>query len=66
MNNGDREYGFDEIFLYPNRTIVDSRSNCDPSVKIGNRTFKTGIVPANMESVVDESTCKYLADAGFR
>jgi GMP reductase len=56
---------YSDVFLVPNKTIVDTRKQCDTSVKFGNRTFSMPIIPANMASVVNEGTCKFLAKQGF-
>ena len=61
----NKEYQFSEIFLKPKKTIVASRKECDPSIKFGNHTFKTPIIPANMKSVVNDDTCEYLAQKGW-
>ena len=56
MNNyfSMEAFDYDDIQLVPNKAIVKSRKECDTSVKFGNRTFKIPVVPANMESVIDE------------
>ena len=59
------EYGFNEIYLLHNKCIAGSRSECDTSAFLGGRKFKTPCVPANMKSIVNENTCKYLAKGGW-
>lgn len=59
------EYGFNEIYLLHNKCIVESRSQCDPSIELGGRRFKTCVVPSNMKSVINIETCKYLAHNGW-
>ena len=61
----NKEYQFSDIFLKPNKTIVNSRKECDPSVLFGNYKFTTPIIPANMKSVVNDDTCEYLAQRGW-
>ncbi len=56
-----REYNYSDVYLVPRKTIVDSRSECDTSVKFGNFTFSLPVVAANMKSVVDKETCKYFS-----
>ncbi len=56
-----REYNYSDVYLVPKKTIVDSRSECDTSVKLGNFTFALPVVAANMKSVVDKETCKYFS-----
>lgn len=56
-----REYNYSDVYLLPKKTIVDSRSECDVSVQLGNFKFSLPIVAANMKSVVDIETCKYFS-----
>lgn len=60
-----REYNYSDVFLLPKKTVVGSRSECDTSVQFGSRTFKMPVVPANMKSVVNINTCKFLAKRGW-
>lgn len=58
-------FDYEDIQLIPNKCIVNSRSECDTSVKLGNYTFKMPVVPANMQTIVDESIAEYLAKNGY-
>jgi GMP reductase len=58
-------FDYDNILLLPRKCRVESRSECDTSVQLGNRTFKMPVVPANMKTVVDEKICSFLAQNGF-
>jgi len=60
-----REFNYEDVYLVPQRCIVESRSACKISVKIGPREFRNPVIPANMQSVVDYNTCRYLADLGM-
>jgi GMP reductase len=60
-NNIPLGVGYEKFFLIPQKCIVDSRSQCDTSVEFGGRVFDMPIYPANMKSVVDVGTCKYMA-----
>lgn len=60
-----REYNYKDVYLVPKKCIVNSRSECDTSVKFGKYTFKTPVVAANMPAVVNENTCKFFADSGW-
>src|SRR6056297_3218473 len=60
-----KEYNYENLYLKPRKTIIDSRSECDTSVTLGNRKFKMPVIPANMMSVVDESTCEHFANRGY-
>lgn len=58
----DREYNFQDVYLKPQKCIVNSREECDISVKLGENTFSNPVIAANMRAVVDIDTCKYLHD----
>lgn len=58
-------FDYEDIQLIPNKCIVDSRSECDTSIKFGNRTFKMPVVPANMETILDEKLSIWLAENGY-
>ncbi len=58
-------FDYDDIQLVPNKCIIKSRSEADTSVKFGNRTFKIPVVPANMESVIDENLAIWLAQNDY-
>jgi GMP reductase len=44
---------------------VESRSECDTSITLGQHTFRLPVVPANMKTVVDEPICVWLAQNGY-
>lgn len=58
-------FDYDDIQLVPNKGIIKSRSEADTSVKLGNRTFKLPVVPANMESVINDNLAIWLAQNGY-
>ncbi|GAA3632101.1 GMP reductase [Lactobacillus hamsteri] len=58
-------FDYDDIQLVPNKGIIKSRRDADTSIKFGNRTFKISVVPANMESVIDEKLAIWLAENGY-
>ena len=58
-------FDYDKVLLLPRKCRVESRSECDPSMEFGGRTFKLPIAPANMKTVVDESICLWLAQNGY-
>ncbi|HZJ87335.1 MAG TPA: GMP reductase [Erysipelothrix sp.] len=58
-------FDYEDIQLIPNKAIVSSRSECDTSIKFGDRTFKMPVVPANMQTVVDEKLSIWLAENGY-
>lgn len=58
-------FDYDDIQLVPNKCIIKSRKEADTSVKFGSRTFKIPVVPANMESVIDDDLAIWLAENGY-
>jgi GMP reductase len=58
-------FDYDDIQLVPNKGIIKSRRDADTSVKFGNRTFKIPVVPANMESVIDDNLAIWLAQNDY-
>lgn len=58
-------FDYNDIQLIPSKCIVNSRSECDTSVTLGNHTFKLPVIPANMQTVIDESLAEKLAAQGY-
>lgn len=58
-------FDYEDIQLIPNKCIVSSRSECDTSIEFGGRTFKLPVVPANMQTIVDEKLAEYLAQNDY-
>lgn len=58
-------FDYEDIQLIPNKCIVSSRSECDTQVTLGKHTFKMPVVPANMQTVLDETLAQKLAENGY-
>lgn len=58
-------FDYEDIQLIPNKCIVNSRSECDTSIELGNRRFEMPIVPANMQTVIDEPLAIWLAENNY-
>ena len=58
-------FDYEDIQLIPNKCIVSSRSECDTSIKFGPRTFKIPVVPANMQTVINEELAIKLAQNDY-
>jgi len=58
-------FDYEDIQLIPNKCIVDSRSACDTTVEFGGRTFRLPVIPANMQTVLDEDLSEWLAKNGY-
>ena len=54
MNNGMQIFDYEDIQMIPNKCVVRSRKEVDTSVKFGPHTFKIPVVPANMQTIIDE------------
>ncbi len=58
-------FDYDNVLLLPRKCRVQSRSECDASVTLGERSFRLPVVPANMKTVVDVPICTWLAKNGY-
>ncbi|KRK47785.1 guanosine 5-monophosphate oxidoreductase [Secundilactobacillus kimchicus JCM 15530] len=58
-------FDYEDIQLVPNKCIIDSRSEADTTVKFGPRTFKIPVVPANMETVINDELAVWLAQNDY-
>ena len=58
-------FDYEDIQLIPNKCIVNSRSECDTTIQFGKHHFKLPVVPANMQTVIDESLAMKLAENGY-
>lgn len=61
----DNVFDYEDIQLIPAKCIVNSRSECDTSITFGGRNFKLPVVPANMQTIIDEKIATYLAENGY-
>ena len=58
-------FDYKDINLIPKMCIVDSRSECDTSIILGKYKFNLPVIPANMESVINEELAIKLAQNNF-
>jgi GMP reductase len=65
MIENTRYFNYHNMFLVPRKCIVNSRKECDTSVRLGDFTFDMPIYPSNMKSVVNEKTCIYFASRNW-
>lgn len=61
----DNVFDYEDIQLIPAKSIVKSRTECDTSVVLGGRRFKLPVVPANMQTIIDEKIAVYLAENDY-
>ena len=58
-------FDYEDVQLIPNKCIVNSRSECDTTVTLGKHSFKMPGVPANMQTIIDETIAETLAENGY-
>jgi GMP reductase len=58
-------YSYQEVFLKPRYSEFHSRSEADVSVKLGNKTFKVPVMPANMKCTIDAAKAKWMSDNDY-
>lgn len=58
-------FDYEQVQLIPAKCVVRSRSECDTSITLGKHTFKIPVVPANMQTVLNESLAEELAANGY-
>lgn len=65
MYNEMPVFDYEDIQLIPNKCIIKSRSEADTHVTLGDYTFKLPVVPANMQTIIDEDIAEQLAKGGY-
>lgn len=65
MYNEMPVFDYEDIQLIPNKCIIKSRSEADTHVTLGDYTFKLPVVPANMQTIIDEDIAEKLAKNGY-
>jgi GMP reductase len=58
-------YSYSDVFLKPRYSEFHSRSEADVSVKLGNKTFKVPVMPANMKCTIDAAKAKWMSDNDY-
>lgn len=53
--------GYNDVYLLPEYSELNSRSEADTSIKFGDRVFKLPVVPSNMGTVISPEWCKWLS-----
>ncbi|MGX6424313.1 GMP reductase [Streptococcus infantarius] len=65
MYNEMPVFDYEDIQLIPNKCIIKNRSEADTHVTLGDYTFKLPVVPANMQTIIDEDIAEKLAKNGY-
>lgn len=60
-----KKFDYEDVNLVPAKGKVDSRSECETSVKFGKFKFNLPIIPANMECVINEEIAINLAQNNY-
>lgn len=62
-----RRFDFHQMNLIPKKCIVASRSLCDTSTTLGPKSFRfhLPVIPANMESIINDSIAEKLASHNY-
>ncbi|NLR10158.1 MULTISPECIES: GMP reductase [Lactobacillaceae] len=58
-------FDYEDIQLIPNKCIIESRHDADTSIEFGPHRFKIPVVPANMETVINEPLAVWLAQNDY-
>ncbi|WP_415409623.1 GMP reductase [Staphylococcus agnetis] len=58
-------FDYEDIQLIPNKSIVKSRSEIDTSIQFGPKRFKLPAVPANMQTVMNETLAEWFAENDY-
>ncbi len=58
-------FDYEDIQLIPAKSVVNSRSDCDTTVALGGQKFRLPVVPANMQTIIDEKVAIYLAEKSY-
>lgn len=61
----EKVFDYEDIQLIPAKCVVNSRSECDTSITLGGHTFRLPVIPANMQTIIDEKIALYLAENGY-
>ncbi|SDQ95059.1 GMP reductase [Virgibacillus subterraneus] len=61
----ENAFDYEDIQLIPAKCVVNSRSECDTTVNLGGYIFKMPVVPANMQTIIDEKIAISLAENGY-
>jgi GMP reductase len=61
----DTVFDYEDIQLIPAKCVVKSRTECDTTITLGKHTFKLPVVPANMQTILDEQLAEQLAASGY-
>jgi len=56
---------YDDVYLIPNYSELETRSQADTAVTLGYRDFKLPIMPSNMETVINDNWAQWLSENDY-
>lgn len=56
---------YDDVYLVPNYSELESRAKADTSTVLGNTKFKLPVIPSNMETVINEKWAEWLSNNDY-
>ena len=59
------QLSYRDIILRHNKSVVNSREECDITQKLGNKTFSTPVCCSNMKSLLTPGICKIFDDRNW-
>ncbi len=65
MLNNMSIFDYEDVQLIPNKCIVKSRSECSTKVYLGKHKFRLPVVPANMQTIIDEELAIKFAKENY-
>lgn len=60
-----RAFDYEDVLLIPAKCVVKSRKECDTSIQFGKYKFDLPVVPANMETIIDEDLAVFFASHNY-
>lgn len=58
-------FDYEDIQLIPRKCVVNSRSECETTTTLGKHTFKLPVVPANMQTIINDEIAEFLAENNY-
>jgi GMP reductase len=61
----EKALNYDDIYLVPSFSKLETRSDAETSVKFGKNTFRLPVIPSNMETVINEAWAEWLSENNY-
>lgn len=56
---------YDDVYLVPRYSDLETRADADTSILFGNKIFDLPVMPANMETVINDNWAKYFSENNY-